>query len=270
MHLQPVLLQGNFQSRFRQLHLKGRPVQGADQLPFLPPLAQKGNVSVQQLFPAANEHHPAAQAFDVGHVVGGKNHGHSLLPVDAPDEFPHRQPGARVQANGGLVQKQHLGPVQQGRRQFAAHPLPQAQLPHGPVQQIAQVQFLRQFLHRPPEFLLMHFVDIPQKQKGILHRQIPPELTALAEYHADVPRVLHALLPRAQAQHPAIPRVRLQYAGKNLHRGGFSRAVVADVAHQFPLLNFKGNPLQRLNFLDVSRKQAFFRAQNIGFRQIFR
>ena len=116
----------------------------------------------------------------------------------------------------------------------------------------------------------MYFVDIPQKQERILHRQVPPELTALAEYHADVPGVLHTLLPRAQAQHPAIPRVRLQYAGKNLHRGGFSRAVGADVAYQFSRLYFKGNPLQRLNFLDVSRKQALFRAQNVGFRQIFR
>ena len=52
-----------------------------------------------------------------------------------------------VKANGGLIQKQNVRPVDQGRQDLHFHPLPQGKPPHLHIQQILHLQHLRQFCH---------------------------------------------------------------------------------------------------------------------------
>lgn len=94
----------------------------------------------------ADDDHPLGQGLDVVHVVGGEQHGHAALAVQALDEVAHRQLRRRVQADGGLVEEEHVGLVQQGRGDLRAHPLAQGELADRLVEQGLQAKHLDQFV----------------------------------------------------------------------------------------------------------------------------
>ena len=174
----------------------------------------------------------------------GQQHGGSLLPVELTHKSAHVKLGYRVQPDGRLVQEQQLRPVNQRRRQITAHPLPQRELPHRCAEQGADV-------HRLSEpcagLLVIHpfqVIQIAQQIEAVLHRQIPPELRALAEHHADIPRVGDSLFPRHEAQTARLSRCRRQNAGQALDGGGFTCAVRPDVPHKFPRLHAEGYAAQ--------------------------
>ena len=64
-------------------------------------------------------------AVDIQHVVRGKHDRCSLLLVDSFDKLPDSDLGDRVKSDGGFIQENNLGIVEQGRRDFASHALSQ-------------------------------------------------------------------------------------------------------------------------------------------------
>ena len=86
----------------------------------------------------------AAELVGLLEVLGGEEDG-GAPAVDAADLVPHRQPAGRVEAGGGLVEEQHLGPVDEGRGQVEPplHPARVAlERPVGGVDQLDQLQQL--------------------------------------------------------------------------------------------------------------------------------
>lgn len=79
---------------------------------------------------------PFRQGGDVRHVMAGEEDRGPVAPVVLPDELPHRHLGVHVQAQGGLVQKEHLRAVEKGRQKLGLHPFPQGELAHGLVELI--------------------------------------------------------------------------------------------------------------------------------------
>jgi hypothetical protein len=142
-----------------------------------------------------DEHYAVAESLDVVHVVGGQDDRNAAFAVEAPDKVPKGELGHGVQADGGLVQEQDRGGVEQGGRQVAAHALAQAELPHWHVQQRFKVQHRDQLVPRTGVAGRRNTVDVAKKLEGLDDREVPPELGALAEDDADVTHVGDPLLP---------------------------------------------------------------------------
>ena len=104
-----------------------------------------------------------------------------------------------VQADRRLVQDQQLGGVQQRRGDLAAHPLAERQLAHRGVEAAAQLQQLDQLVGAAP---------LPRRRRArwiaasmrerLAQRQVPPQLAALAEDHADPAGELAPLAHRVE------------------------------------------------------------------------
>ena len=105
----------------------------------------------------------------------------------------------QVEPDRRLVEHQQLGGVQQGRGDLAAHPLAQRELAHRDVQEPGQAQHARRTVEplrgRPAagtRWIARSSVEaLPQ-------RQVPPQLAALPEHHADPPGQLAAPAHRVQ------------------------------------------------------------------------
>src|SRR5438876_3363278 len=90
--------------------------------------------------------------------------------------------------------------MQQGSRQFAAHALPQAQLACRYTHIFGNIEDIDEKV--APLAVLGHiqFVNACQKAKGILRRQVIPELRLLAKDASYVKCQLSSLLPGGQTQ----------------------------------------------------------------------
>ena len=98
-------------------------------------------------------------------------------------KLPQGQLAHRVQADGGLVQEQQPGPVQQGTAHLRPHALAQAQLPEGRAQQRFQLQGGADLLEPLRPVIARPVIDFPQQIEGIGDGHIPPQLGTLAKHH---------------------------------------------------------------------------------------
>jgi hypothetical protein len=89
-------------------------------------------------------------------------------------------------------QSRCLRVVQQRRRQLAAHPLAERELPHRRVEERPQLEQLRERGEVAPVPLRRDAVDVAEQLERVAQRQVPPELHALADADADAARELDA------------------------------------------------------------------------------
>ncbi len=162
--------------------------------------------------------------------MGGQEDRGAAQPVLLQNELPDLELRHRVQADGGLVQKQDFGSVEQGGGDLAPHPLAQGQHPGRGLQEVTQVQQGRQTVHILPELRRRDPVDVPQKVEGLHDGHVPPQLAALAEDYAQPGHVPLPVLPGHQPVHGAFPAVGPEDAAEDLDGGAFPRAVGTDVA----------------------------------------
>ena len=130
---------------------------------------------------------PVAEPLDVGQVVGREQHGRAALGA-----LPHagsarsRSLLSDVQADGRLVEHQQLGGVQQRGGDLAAHPLAERQLAHRGVEERLHLeQLARTRRSRGCQRRRRQPVDGAEQPERVAQRQVPPQLAALAEDHAD-------------------------------------------------------------------------------------
>ncbi len=210
-----------------------------------PPLGQRAGAqrlerAVGQDPPRPDHDHPLGQRLDVVHVVGGEDDGDAVVAVQASDELAHRQLRGRVEADGRLVEEEQrrLDAAAPRRSRSASAGRATAGAPAGSSSRssrssatsssrIARIALLR------------HPVDVAQQVEAVDHRQVPPELAALAEHHADARHVAHPLAPGRQAVHLAAAGGRLQDAGEDLDGGRLAGAVRPDQADQLAALQLE-------------------------------
>ena len=89
--------------------------------------------------------------------------------------------------------------MQHRRRDLASHPLAERELAHRLIEQPLEPHERH---HRVEAFAIVSIldaVDIAQQLEALDHRQVPPELGALAEDDADARDVLDSIAPRNEA-----------------------------------------------------------------------
>ena len=164
-------------------------------------------------------------------VVRGQQHRRAPLGVHLAQELPHLRLGDHVEPDGRLVEVQHLGVVQQRRRDVAAHPLAEGELPHRHVQQVAQVQQFDAAVEvlavtaRPGSGTSGAPAGTSRISGRSHHRVVRcPKTTPIRL------REPRALARRVDAGDPQPAAAGGEDAGQHLDRGGLAGAVRADVA----------------------------------------
>ena len=117
-----------------------------------------------------------------------------------PQQLADRRLGRHVEADRRLVEKQQARRVQQARRDLAAHPLAERQLPHRRVEERAE---LEQRTSAPRSAAgaarAIDLVDAAEQLERVARRQLIPELRALAEHGADLERELRGAAATARS-----------------------------------------------------------------------
>jgi hypothetical protein len=166
-----------------------------------------------------------------------------------------------VEPDRGFVQEEHVGPVEQRGGDLAARALAERELAHRHVEQRVELE-----QRREPGALGLRVsggdgVDPPQQLVRLDHGQVPPELGALSEHHADALRVADAIAPGLETADASAPGGRLQHAGEHLQRGALARAVGPDEADELAAVDAEGDAVDGAHHVAAALREIAERAE---------
>ena len=142
---------------------------------------------------------------------------------------------------------------------IAAHALAERKLAHGRVQIVANAEDLVETLHARVEIALGNVVNPPQQLERFDDGDVPPELRALPENHADGFHIVAALAKGHEAIDANFAAGRDQNAGEHLDAGGFAGAIRADVADHFAAVDRKADAVNRRDRVVVANEEILDR-----------
>src|SRR5271157_1347638 len=195
-------------------------------------------VAVKQDASLVDDDDAFGELLNVGEVVRGQQHRGAFRAIDLLEEFTDALLGHHVQPDGGLVQEKQRRIVQQGSGQITAHSLAQTQRADGRVQIFLEVEHFTENIQAPAIIRVGDFVDLFEQFERFDDGDIPPELGALAENHANVFRVMAALAIGNESARDYAPARGRQNAREDFDGGRFARPVGTDISHH--LAGFDG------------------------------
>ena len=228
--------------------------------------AFQGKGGIDGLYPAVVDDGDTVTVFRLFHVVGGHEHGNADLFAQAVDVFPNGIAALRVQADGGLIQEQHLGIVQQaaGDLQAAFH-APGEGFHQGlaPVRQVDDLKHLLHalFQHRAGDVIEQAVeLEILFCRQSIIQRWV---LEDDADGAPHLGRVLDHIMPGQGGTATA----GLEQGAEDLDGGRLARPIGADKAEHLTLADAEAHLIDRgkaieffaqpFNFDDVQASLLF-------------
>ena len=238
---------------------------GTGEVDMEPPFGQNAGAqarerAVGEQASLADDDDALGQRLDVVHVVRRQQHGHALLAVEPPHELAHGELRGRIEADGRLVEEQDRGIVQQGGGELRPHALAERELAHRLGQQPLEPQHGHELVASAAIVRRRHAVDVGQQIEAVDHRQVPPELAALAEHHADARDMAHAVLVRHEAADLDPAARRPQDAGQDLDGRRLAGAVGADEGQQLAGLETERDIDQGVDLAPTPAHEAAQRA----------
>ncbi|CDN42579.1 hypothetical protein BN871_BM_00480 [Paenibacillus sp. P22] len=149
--------------------------------------------------------------------------------------------GCGIEADRRFIQNENGRLMQHRRRQIASHPLAERQLADRRVHEIRQAQQVLKLFD--PVFFPFggQAVHSGQNIVGIAQRQIPPQLGALAEQHAERARGFLALAVGIDSPQPDFSLGGMQNSGQHFDGRGFAGSVRTDESGEFAFRNRKAD-----------------------------
>ena len=111
--------------------------------------------------------------------MGCEDNGSPILPIDLPEELADLSGSYGIQANGGFIQEQNSGVMEQRRHQFHFHSLPQGQVPDLHVKQLLHLEQFRKICLCLLKHMLTQPVDLLKQPQGIICGQFKKQLALL-------------------------------------------------------------------------------------------
>src|SRR5579885_2558964 len=183
---------------------------------------------------------------DIARVMRGEKDGQALLSIQLPDQIADTLLSDDIQADGWLVEKDHRGFVQQGRRQFAAHALPQAQFPGRRTHMFGNVKDLDEKVAPLTIRALIQLINSGQQIEGVLRRQVIPELRLLTIHAGYMKGQPAPLFPGHQAQDTGLSAIGIENAGPHLNGCGLARAIRSNEGEYFSRVKCEAGRLDGL------------------------
>ena len=197
--------------------------------------AECGDLVVENDCAVVDHDDAAGEPFNVVEVVGGQNEGDAFA-VHFVDELADLVLGDYVEADGGFVQEDDFRVVEHGHDELAFHALAEGEVAGGLHHLFADGEHIGEAVHGAAEVALRDAVDGLVHHEGVYRRNVPHELGLLAEHGADLRNVFLAVFPGAYAEDGDVARGGVEYAGEDLERGRFSRAVRSEKADELSLV----------------------------------
>ncbi len=192
----------------------------------------------------------AGQPVGLLQVVRGQQDREALARGQPGDLVPHRRAGLRVQARGGLVEEQHLRPVDQphGHVEPALHTARVG--PDHPGRGVGQVEPGQQLVRPAAQLPAAQALDAPGQQQVLPAGGGRVGPGPLGD-HADGAAHRGGLGAHVQAGHAGRPGIGLRQRGQDLDGGGFARPVGAEQAEDRALLDGEAQPVEGADPLGI-------------------
>jgi hypothetical protein len=134
-----------------------------------------------------NDENPLAQFDHVCHVVAGEEHRRPVLAVVGLDEAPQPALHRHVETEGGFVEEQDLGGMQEGAHQLDFHPFTKGEVAYRLGDDVAQFQQLDVLVTPTGELGVGNSVESFQQQVGVERRKVPCDGASIARNQGDPP-----------------------------------------------------------------------------------
>ena len=157
--------------------------------------------------------------------MAGQDEGGAVALVVTLHEVTHGRLHRDVEADGGLVEEEHLGPVDERRAELAFHALAERERPRGPLHDLLDLEELGELADGGFELGARHVVHGAIELEGLARRQVPQELLLLTEDEHDLLQKRVFSLPRLVPVDAHLAARRMEEAGENLQRRGLSCTV---------------------------------------------
>ncbi len=203
------------------------------------------DAAVERDAPLLDEDQPPAEPLHVTEVVCREQHGGAFAAVHLRDERSDALLCEHVDPDGRLVEVEDTRAIQDRGGEIAAHPLSEAQLTHGRLQQLAQLERLDDAIELAPIVGVGHAIEALDELERLDERQVPPQGGPLAEDDADVQRIANAIAPRHEAVDDDLAARRDEDPGQHLDGRGLAGAVPADIADELALRDVEADPVDR-------------------------
>ena len=163
------------------------------------------------------------------------------MSVDVLDRLSDVVLDDHVQSDRRLVEKKHLGTVQQRGGDIRPHTLTEGERADRTGDKVVQLKHLVEKRHALFVAVLRHLIDLLEYAVGLPQRQIPPELRSLTEHDADLPDVAFAVTGRVFAVDGAAARGRREDSRQHFDDRALSGAVWPDKAENLALRHLKAD-----------------------------
>ena len=200
--------------------------------------------------------HALAERLDVGHVVARQEHGRLVALVVLGDERPDPLLHRHVEPDRGLVEEEHLRPVQERADDLHLHPLAERELAHRLADEVADVEQLDQVVAQLQELGPRDPVDRPVQLERVERGQVPLELVAIPHHERDPAEEVALALGRHMAEDASLARGRVEQAGEHLQRRRLAGAVRAEEADDLTRLDLERDHVDRTHLAVLATDEA--------------
>ena len=169
-----------------------------------------------------------------------------------------------VEADGGLVEKQHPRAVEQRGDELHLHALAEREFADHDVELVADVEQRDQFVERGLPLVAGQAVDVPQEQEGLAGGQVPPQLVLLAEDKGEEAAVGVFALGGIETRDARPAGGGVDEAGQHLECGRFAGAVGAEEADELALGDREADLVGGAHLLELAPEQTPHAAPEAG------
>ena len=155
--------------------------------------------------------------------------------------------GDHVEADRGLVEKQHLGLVQERRHELELHPLAEREFADRLEDQLPHAEQVDEFVARPLEPGGIDAVDLLVEPEALGGGQVPPELVPLPHHEGEPAAEVVGPLPGHVAEHAGGARRGRDDPREQLEERRLAGTVGAEQGHELTPAHGEAHALQRLD-----------------------
>ena len=134
---------------------------------------RRDQLAVEEKAPVVDDDHPVAERFHVSHVMTSEQDGGAEAAVVLVDKGADAALHGDVEADGRLVEEDHLRTVEEGGGDLAFHPFAEGEVADRLAKQIAQLQQVGKLMKNLTIVGEGDAVDGPVKLEGIRGRGCP-------------------------------------------------------------------------------------------------
>src|SRR5688572_5695874 len=213
--------------------------------------------------------HSLAESDNVRHVMARQQDGRAVTAVVFDQKLPHSGLHGHIQADSGLIKKQHAGTMEQGRCELAFHAFSERKLANLFVQHASEIQKIGELFHGIEVVALRDLVDRAIDEEGLACGQIPNQLVLLTHHKGDLTQKLRLPVERAEATDADLPACGKKQPRQHLQSRRLACAVGSQESDNLAFLNLEGHVLYGANGFVFPRDERLQRTPEAGFLLVY-